>query len=84
LASRIATKDERESARRIREALSLLDRSQDLINLGAYASGANSKLDIAIRFRGEIDKFLRQEAGMNAPIDQSLKELRELASGIGV
>ncbi|HEX4230576.1 MAG TPA: FliI/YscN family ATPase [Bryobacteraceae bacterium] len=84
LASRIATKDERESARRIREALSLLDRSQDLINLGAYASGANSRLDIAIRFRTEIDKFLRQDAGENAPIDQSLKELRELALGIGV
>lgn len=84
LASRIATKDERESARRIREALSLLDRSQDLINLGAYASGANSRLDIAIRFRTEIDKFLRQDAGMNAPIERTLQELRELAAGIGV
>lgn len=84
LASRIATKDERESARRIREALSLLDRSQDLINLGAYASGANSRLDIAIRFRTEIDKFLRQESGANAPIERTLQELRELAAGIGV
>jgi FliI/YscN family ATPase len=84
LASRIATKEERESARRIRESLSLLDRSQDLINLGAYASGANSRLDIAIRFRAEIDKFLRQDAGVNAPIDRSLKELQELAAGIGV
>lgn len=83
LASRIATKDERESARRIREALSLLDRSQDLINLGAYASGANSRLDVAIRFRAEIDKFLRQEAGMNAPVEQTLTELRELAASIG-
>ncbi|MGC2657682.1 MAG: FliI/YscN family ATPase [Bryobacteraceae bacterium] len=84
LASRIATKEERESARRIREALALLDRSQDLINLGAYASGANSRLDVAIRFRTEIDKFLRQDAGSNAVIEQTLHELKELAAGIGV
>ena len=29
-------------------------RSEDLINLGAYASGANPKLDAAIRLRPQL------------------------------
>jgi FliI/YscN family ATPase len=82
LASRIATKEERESAQRVREALSLLDRSQDLINLGAYTSGANPRLDIAIKFRTIIETFLKQEAGMSAPIEQTLTGLGQLASSI--
>src|SRR6185437_4931090 len=41
LASRIATSGERTASQRIREALAILERSEDLINLGAYVSGAN-------------------------------------------
>lgn len=82
LASKIATKEERESARRVREALSMLDRSQDLINLGAYVSGSNPNLDGAIRQRGKIETFLKQEAGKSADIEQSLDSLGALASAI--
>ena len=82
LASKIASKDERESARRIREALSALDRSQDLINLGAYVSGSNPNLDGAIRSRVKIESFLKQEAGKDAPIEHTLDGLGALASAI--
>jgi len=82
LASKIATKDERESAQRVREALSTLDRSQDLINLGAYVSGSNPNLDGAIRQRGKIETFLTQEAGKSVDIEQTLDSLGALASAI--
>ena len=82
LSSRIAAKDQREAARRVREALSLLDRSQDLINLGAYASGSNPKLDGAIRLRAEVEKFLKQEAGMSVAIEETLQSLGQLASSL--
>jgi flagellum-specific ATP synthase len=82
LASKIATKEESESARRIREALSALDRSQDLINLGAYVSGSNPYLDGAIRQRGKIEAFLKQEAGKSAPIEHTLEGLGALASAM--
>jgi flagellum-specific ATP synthase len=78
LASKIATKEESESARRIREALSVLD----LINLGAYVSGANPNLDGAIRQRGKIEAFLKQEAGKSAPIEHTLEGLGALASAM--
>jgi flagellum-specific ATP synthase len=82
LASRIATSDQRESAQRIREALAVLDRSEDLINLGAYASGANPKLDTAIRLRSGIENFLKQEAGSNAALEETLDRMSQLAGSM--
>jgi flagellum-specific ATP synthase len=82
LASRIATREEQESARRLREALAALEGSQDLINLGAYVSGSNPRLDAAIRQRGSIEQFLKQEAGTPASLDQTLKGLSEIAASI--
>jgi flagellum-specific ATP synthase len=65
------------AAQRIREALSVLERSEDLINLGAYVSGSNQKLDSAIRLREQIEGFLKQDAGANA---QTLEKLGTLAA----
>lgn len=82
LASRIATGEQRESAQRIREALAMLDRSEDLINLGAYVSGSNPRLDSALRLRADIDHFLRQDAGSEIELDDTLSKLQTLAAGM--
>ena len=82
LASRIASSDQRAAAQRIREALAVLDRSEDLINLGAYASGANPKLDAAIRLRSGIETFLKQEAGANAGLEETLDRMSQLANSM--
>lgn len=84
LATRIAEAEQRDSMRSVREALSILERSEDLINLGAYASGSNPRLDAAIRVREEIAKFLRQEAGSNAPLADTLRGLGQLAAAVTV
>jgi flagellum-specific ATP synthase len=83
LASKIASKDQSDAARRVREALAVLDRSNDLINLGAYVAGANPRLDSAIRVRSDIETFLRQEGGHQVPITDSLRALNELSLAIG-
>lgn len=79
LASRVASPDEQEAARRLREALAALDRSQDLINLGAYVSGSNPRLDAALRQRNSMEQFLQQQAGVAAPLEQTLQGLHQLA-----
>ena len=79
LASRISSPEEREAARRIREAMSSLHRSEDLINLGAYVAGSNPGLDTAIRMQQEIARFLTQDAGAQAPIDETVRRLGDLA-----
>jgi len=84
LATRIAAAEQRDSMRSVREALSILERSEDLINLGAYVSGSNPRLDAAIRVREEIGKFLKQDAGASAPLAETLRDLGQLAAAVTV
>jgi FliI/YscN family ATPase len=80
LASKVATPEQREAARKIREALASYQQSEDLINLGAYASGSNARLDLAIRLRPNLMQFLRQPPDVAAPMADTLKQLYALAS----
>jgi flagellar biosynthesis/type III secretory pathway ATPase len=76
----VATPEQREAARKIREALANYQQSEDLINLGAYASGSNARLDLAIRLRPNLMQFLRQPPDVAAPMADTLKQLYALAS----
>jgi FliI/YscN family ATPase len=78
LAGRVATKDQREAARRMREALASYRQSEDLINLGAYVAGSNPQLDSAIRLRPRLLEFLRQDSETNEPLDRTMARLNEL------
>jgi FliI/YscN family ATPase len=79
LQSKLATPRESESARRIREALAIYRQSEDLINLGAYVSGSNARLDSAIRSHEEILKFLRQKPSDRSSAEETAQRLEELA-----
>jgi FliI/YscN family ATPase len=79
LASRISSKEQREAASKLREALATFHQSEDLINLGAYASGTNSRLDSAIRVRPDLLEFLRQEPDQAEPVQTTLDRLYALA-----
>jgi len=80
LASKVTTPEQREAARKIRETLASYHQSEDLINLGAYASGSNARLDSAIRLRPNLMQFLRQSPDVAAPMTDTLKQLYALAS----
>ncbi len=79
LQSKLCTTQESEAARRIREALALYRQSEDLINLGAYVSGSNSRLDSAIRSRDEIMSFLRQQPNDKSSAEETTKRMEALA-----
>ena len=79
LQPRLATQAQAESARRIREALALFRQSEDLINLGAYASGSNPRLDAVIRSKAQISSFLRQNPGDVSPVEETFRRLNDLA-----
>lgn len=79
LANRVATPEQRAAARSVREALADYRQSEDLINLGAYVAGANTRLDSAIRLRPKLLDFLRQEPERNEPLARTLEQLRALA-----
>jgi flagellum-specific ATP synthase len=79
LANRIATPEQREAARKIRETMAEFQRSEDLINLGAYAAGSNPRLDSAIKIRPKLLEFLRQEPHHSEPMAQTVAKLNALA-----
>src|SRR5262249_228723 len=83
LASRLYTPEQKQAALKIREAIAAHQRAQDLINLGASASGANPKLDAAIKLRPPLLDFLKQDAGMRTTFDQTMARLGEIARMAG-
>jgi FliI/YscN family ATPase len=84
LQSRLASSTHKEAARTIREALANLERSSDLIQLGAYVQGSNPLLDNVLRNRSRIDQFLRQDPEETSNIDETLNQLQSLASLLSV
>jgi flagellum-specific ATP synthase len=82
LQSQLATPEQSDYARRIREALALYRQSEDLINLGAYVSGSNPKLDAVIRSRNEMMRFLRQGPSDTSVVDETIRQMGVLAQMI--
>jgi flagellum-specific ATP synthase len=83
LASRVATPKQREAANKLREVLAEYQRSEDLINLGAYAAGSNPGLDSAIRVRPQLLDFLRQDAQVSESLERTNAKLFALAGAVG-
>jgi len=79
LAGRVSRPEQKIAAQKIRETLANYRQSEDLINLGAYVSGSNVRLDSAIQLRPKLMDFLRQDAAVNEPLDQTLKQMYSLA-----
>lgn len=84
LQSKIATRQESEQARKIREALAIYRQSEDLISLGAYVAGSNPRLDTAIRAREEIMTFLRQDTHDVSNLEETMARLENLADLVKV
>ncbi len=82
LTSRVATPEQREAARKVREAMAIYQQSEDLIQLGAYAAGSNPGLDASIRVRDGLLSFLRQDAHVSAPREETLARLNALAASL--
>ena len=78
LASRLFTPEQAEAARRFREALATYQRSEDLINLGAYTAGANAALDRAIEVRPKLLEFLRQTPEERCTLEETLARMQQL------
>ena len=79
LAPRLCSAEQKEAAIKIREAMATHQRSEDLINLGAYVSGANPKLDAALKLRPKLMDFLKQDAREHSAFEQTVAQMRELA-----
>ncbi len=83
LSSAIATADQQQAARRLREALASYHQSEDLIQLGAYVSGSNPRLDAAIQARPSLLEFLKQDCNSKSALQETATRMKELAAKLG-
>lgn len=75
LFSAVTDKAHQASAGRMRELMAEYERAEDLINIGAYQSGSNRTIDLAIERRDEINGFLRQQRDEEATLVDSVSRL---------
>ena len=80
LQSQLATGEQKEHMRKIREALSAYSQAEDLIQLGAYVAGTNPGLDASIKARPRIIDFLRQDASQASSLAETLQQLGSVAA----
>jgi flagellum-specific ATP synthase len=80
LTSSITSREQAGWARKVREAMATYQQAEDLIQLGAYVSGTNPKLDTILRVREELTEFLRQDASVKTPAGETLSRLEALAA----
>lgn len=72
--------EHRAAAATLRRVLAAWNDVEDLVNVGAYAAGANGEFDLAVKMKPAIDEFLQQ--GMDERLDFSATRLHliELAN----
>jgi len=78
----VAEKDHVRCARRLLSLLAVYQEIEDLVNIGAYVPGINPEFDLAVQARPKIVQFLQQEPTAPSMLDQSKKQVAELAAWV--
>ena len=81
LAKEIIPQEQDMLAGEFRNALATYEKSEDLINIGAYAKGSNPEIDRAIDLNSPINEFLKQDINEKADYDSAVQAMREIING---
>lgn len=76
--SQIATSEHKAVAGKLKNVLATYNEAEDLINIGAYKSGANKNIDYAIEKIDAINEFLCQDVDSKYSFDEELDMLKGL------
>jgi flagellum-specific ATP synthase len=81
LMSELGSKEHKDAAGKLRSSLAIYHNNEDLINIGAYASGSNPQIDSAISMIQPINGFLRQGVYEKAPFGDTVAGLVSMMGG---
>ena len=76
----VAPQEQLKAARRVRQMLAKYNKARDLIQLGAYAPGHDTELDIAVQSHPQITALLQQDMLQRAPLDECRRQLMAVAA----
>ncbi|MBF0455751.1 MAG: FliI/YscN family ATPase [Magnetococcales bacterium] len=71
----LTTPEQKEMAGKIREALAVYKKAEDMINIGAYVAGSNPQIDHAIQLIEPIRAFLKQSIGEGCSLEESIQHM---------
>lgn len=83
LMNHIAEPAHLKAAEKLRDLYYTYNKSEDLINIGAYKPGTSSEIDLAIDYEPLITNFLKQAYNENISIEDTINELVALGTGGG-
>ncbi|MFQ5732562.1 MAG: FliI/YscN family ATPase [Planctomycetaceae bacterium] len=75
----VVTDEHLHAAHSLRQSLAAYRDAEDLINIGAYQSGSDRRVDVAIRMREPLERFLQQSARETGTLGAAVDELHRLA-----
>jgi flagellum-specific ATP synthase len=75
--------DHKLHAGQIKELLATYRKAEDLINIGAYVAGSNSKIDKAIEHIEKINLFLKQEINEEMGFEDSIETMKKIVDHPG-
>lgn len=78
LMTTIVSEEHQKLASQIRDILSLYEKNEDLISIGAYKSGTNPKLDSAIAKIDKINEFLCQRVMENDRYEVVIEKMKAI------
>jgi len=80
LMTEIVSSQHRAACQRLRELLAVYRDNEDLISIGAYCRGSNSRLDDAIEMQDKINQFLCQQVDQPFTLESAREQLIRLVS----
>jgi FliI/YscN family ATPase len=78
----IADEEHLKAALQVRRILAVWHDIEDLVNVGAYAAGANADFDVAVQMKPKIDGFLQQSRSERADYEETRTKLLALTKEI--
>ncbi|MBF0447753.1 MAG: FliI/YscN family ATPase [Magnetococcales bacterium] len=74
----LASPEQKAMAGKIREAIAVYRKAEDMINIGAYAAGSNPQIDQAIKLMQPIRLFLSQAITQGCSMEESIQHMTAL------
>ena len=75
LMKEIASEEQNNAASKARDILATYKEAEDLINIGAYEEGSNKEIDLAIKYIGTVNSYLKQGVNEVSQFEVSKNQL---------
>ncbi|HPF16163.1 MAG TPA: flagellar protein export ATPase FliI [Thermotogota bacterium] len=82
LMTEIVDREHMSASRKLKDLMAVYNDAKDLIDIGAYKSGSDLKIDKAIELINPINQFLRQEVEEKVDFNQMVERIKDISRKI--